>query len=176
MKLPAFISKLFGAASPSTEPETATVAQNERGGYSVQTPADKEPLGNYATREAATKVAENNGYRALQVFVDLARPPEYALRYVAMRSKSGVERYFFTIDPATHFEIAQAFSKMGDLPVAAGFVSFGPDGTKTFGESIGLKMGPRPEDRLMIEDFAEVTAKAGRASVRTFRPRPLVHA
>lgn len=84
------------------------------------------------------------------------------MKYIIIRPEDGTEFPVFCVAPKTHADLATAWRRNDrSTIVAAGFVDFGPfpstGQVATFGESVSLKMGPRPQDARIISTFYRTT-------------------
>ena len=159
MKIPKFISAFFGSfVGPSGE--IIDVIPNDRGGFSLRTEDDTEPVGNYPTAEDAMRVVSSTGATPRLLLSQYPEHPAGALKYVVIRERNGTERYFFCLPPTTHYELADTFAKAtGGRVVSAGFVTLLGATARTLGESESLKLKPRDEDARVISAMYRVTAR-----------------
>jgi hypothetical protein len=85
------------------------------------------------------------------------------MKYLIIKdAESGFTFPVFCVAPQTHADLATAWRRSDARQVmSAGFVCFYADGSaETFGESVSLRLRPRPEDAAIITAFYRATLQS----------------
>jgi hypothetical protein len=82
------------------------------------------------------------------------------MKYIIV-DHDGIEQAYFCVAPVTHSDLAAAWRREPARVVSAGFCEFTPEGVRTFGYSVSLRMGPRAVDAGIIRAFYQETVAQG---------------
>lgn len=82
----------------------------------------------------------------------------HAVKFVVLRPHTAAhgQLVLLGLAPTTHRDLAAAHISTHS-PVSAGFVSFGPEGVRTYGSSDSLCLTPAPGDAALIDALMRAT-------------------